>query len=231
MLKNIVADQFRILAFQRTSSGIALHWKQYLFFGLIVTWLAGIGRYWDNPKAHVLQHAGLGSLAYVFVLAMLLWLVYLPLKPSKWQFKNVLLFITLCSLPALLYAIPVERFMPLESAQSVNAWFLGVVATWRVALLGVFLNRVALLRPIVVFVATLLPLVLIVTTLTLLNLEHVVFDIMAGIRPEDKSPNDMAYTVVLVISFYSMMVLPILLIAYGILVYKVRKSSTSQSIT
>jgi hypothetical protein len=226
MLRDIIADQLKILTFQRPSNGIALHWRQYLIYGFFVTWLAGIGRYWDNPKAHLFQHLGLGSLAYVIILAGLLWLIYMPLRPTKWQFRNILLFITLCSLPALLYAIPVERFMPMEAAQSANAWFLGIVATWRVALLSVFLTRVAQLRPVVVFVATLLPLALIVTTLTLLNLEHVVFDIMAGIEPENRSPNDLAYTVVVAISFFSVITLPILFIAYGVLVYRERRTST-----
>ena len=60
----------------------------------------------------------------------------------------MLIFVTLTSLPALLYAIPVEKFMALEYAQTANVLFLAVVASWRVALLIVFLKRAAgLTRP------------------------------------------------------------------------------------
>ena len=55
-------------------------------------------------------------------------------------------------------------------------WFLGVVATWRVALLAWFLRSIALLPALSIVVATLLPLTLIVVTLTILNLEHLARD-------------------------------------------------------
>src|SRR3712207_7552248 len=45
-----------------------------LAFGLACTWLVGVGRYWDNPRASLLQHLGVGSVVYVFALALLLWL-------------------------------------------------------------------------------------------------------------------------------------------------------------
>lgn len=220
MLGSILSDQFRLLTFRKPSAGIALHWKAYLAYGLIVTCLVGMGRYWDNPHALLWQNLGLGSVAYVIVLACLLWLIYWPLRPERWQFRNVLLFITFCSAPALLYAIPVERFMSLPAAQSANAWFLGLVATWRVALLVFFLHRVAKLEWGVVVVASLLPLTLIVTALSLLNLEHVVFNLMAGIVPNRQGPNDFAYLVVLQITLFSVMAFPALVVAYALLVFR-----------
>ncbi|MFT3807979.1 hypothetical protein [Arenimonas sp.] len=220
MLRDILSDQFKLLGFRQPSRGIAVHWKPYLAYGFIVTFLAGVGRYWDNPKAQLWQNLGLGSIAYVVVLASLLWLIYLPLRPERWQFRNVLLFVTFCSAPALLYAIPVERFMSLPAAQAANAWFLGIVASWRVALLMVFLHRVARLEPLIVLIASLLPLTLIVTVLSILNLEHVVFNLMAGIRAEDASPNDVAYLIVLRITMFSVMAFPALLVAYGLLVFR-----------
>jgi|GEM_PF-4987218 len=45
-----------------------------------------------------------------------------------------LAFVTLTAPPALLYAIPVERFMTPSAASVTNAWFLAVVAAWRVGL-------------------------------------------------------------------------------------------------
>ncbi|MFL6293963.1 MAG: hypothetical protein ACJ759_23960 [Thermoanaerobaculia bacterium] len=221
----LVTDEWCLLTFRRPSAAVAMHWKPYLAFGLIFTCLAGIGRYWDNPRARLWQYAGLGSVVYVFALALIVWLLLLPLKPRHWSYRNVLTFVTLTSVPALLYAIPVERFMPLEVAQSVNAWFLAVVAAWRVALLVVFLRRVAALSGAAILVASLLPLVLIVVALTVLNLEHVVFDIMAGIPPGARSGNDLAYTVVANLAFLSLNAAPFLLLAYVWLAYRAHRAS------
>ncbi|AUD78807.1 hypothetical protein CW740_05880 [Kangiella profundi] len=194
-------------------------------FGLVFTWIAGIGRYWDSPRAELWQYLGLGSVGYVFILALTIWLLLIPLKPVRWSYKNVLIFITLTSPPAILYAIPVERFMSLEAAQSTNAWFLAIVATWRVALLVWFLKSLARLSVMRIVVGTLLPLTLIVVVLSILNLEHVVFNIMAGIKPEERSPNDMAYFVVLGMAYFSMMAAPFLLVIYAWLAYDSRKKS------
>ncbi|MFL6259215.1 MAG: hypothetical protein ACJ76Y_05835, partial [Thermoanaerobaculia bacterium] len=111
MLNKIVADELRLLTFRAPSQAVATNWKAYLAFGLFFTWLAGVGRYWDNPRAELWQLAGLGSIAYVFVLAVILWLLLAPLRPKNWSYRNVLTFVTLTAPPAVLYAIPVERFM------------------------------------------------------------------------------------------------------------------------
>jgi hypothetical protein len=213
-LSSIVVDSIRVLTFRRPSKAIGAQWPAYLTFGLLFTWLAGVGRYWDNPRAEIWQHFGLGSLAYVFCLALILWLLLLPLKPRLWSYHNVLVFVTLTSPPAVLYAIPVERFMSLPAAQSANAWFLAVVAIWRVALLVWFLHQLAGLKGFTIVVATLLPLSLIVMALAALNLEHVVFSLMSGIRPEQRSPNDLSYGIVTALAFFSFLASPFLLVAY-----------------
>jgi hypothetical protein len=218
-LSAIIRDAIRVLSFRRPSKDIADSWQRYLAFGLLFTWLAGVGRYWDSPRADLWQYAGMGSLAYVFVLASLLWLIIAPLKPVRWSFKNTLIFVTLTSPPAVLYAIPVERFMSLENAQTANALFLGIVATWRVALLVWFLKAVSQLSWLRIAVATLLPLTLIIVALALLNLEHVVFNIMSGIRPEDRSANDGAYTIVLMLTYFSVMAFPFALTTYLVLIF------------
>lgn len=194
-------------------------------FGLVFTWLSGVGRYWDNSRAELWQYLGLGSVAYVFVLALIIWVLIVPLKPKNWSYMNVLLFITLTSPPAVLYAIPVERFMTLELAQQTNVWFLVFVAIWRVALLIIFLKRVANLSGYSIFVASFLPLVLIVSALSALNLEHVVFRIMAGLEEHEKSVNDSAYMILLLITYASVFLSPFLLAGYGWLIYKVRKNA------
>jgi hypothetical protein len=223
-LAKILQDQRDLLLFRPFKPVIREHWLAYLAWGLFVTWLAGIGRYWDHPNANWWQYAGLGSVAYVFVLSAFLWLIVAPLRPRNWSFIGVLIFVTLTSLPALLYAIPVEKFMPLEQAQAANVIFLAIVATWRVALLMVFLKRGAGLSPTGVAVAGLLPLTIIVTTLVVLNLEKAVFEIMGGNM--QKTQNDAAYLILMLISFFSLLASPVLLILYGMLVYRARKGRT-----
>lgn len=113
--------------------------------------------------------------------------------------------------------------MSLPSAQLANVWFLAIVAIWRVALLVKFLMSAARLSGLCVLVATLLPLTLIVTSLAALNLEHVVFKLMAGLEEHEKSANDSAYFILLLITYFSVITSPILLGLYGWLIYKRRQ--------
>ena len=219
-IKTLLREELRLLTFRPVSSAVATHWRAFLIFGLFFTWLAGIGRYWDNPRAHLWQYLGLGSVIYVFVLAFVIWAMLLALRPKNWSYRNVLLFVTLTSPPAILYAIPVERFMTTEAAVSANVWFLAIVATWRVALYAVFLRRTAALSAGRVIVGTLLPIAIIVVTLSVLNLEHVVFAMMGGTRPDARSVNDSTYLIVMTLSLISIMLAPILVIAYAVLVYR-----------
>jgi hypothetical protein len=110
--------------------------------------------------------------------------------------------------------------MTSASAVLANVVFLAVVASWRVALYAVFLKRTAALSPGRAIVGTLLPLAIIVVVLSLLNLEHVVFNIMGGLRANEASQNDGAYMVVLMLSLLSSTLAPLLFIAYLILVYR-----------
>ena len=221
-LAKILQDQRDLLLFRPFRPALVEHWPAYLTFGLFVTWLAGIGRYWDHPNANWWQYAGLGSVTYVFVLAAFLWLIVWPLRPRNWSFTSVLIFITLTSLPALLYAIPVEMFMSLPNAQTANVIFLAVVASWRVALLFVFLKRAAGLSNTAVVVAALLPLTVIVTALVALNLEKAVFEIMGGNRQQTQ--NDAAYMILTLISVLSVLLSPIMLLIYGTLVWHAWKT-------
>jgi hypothetical protein len=227
MIKTLLIEEFRLLTFRPVTSAVHTHARAFLIFGLFFTWLAGVGRYWDNPKAHLWQHLGLGSVAYVFVLALIIWALLAPLRPQNWSYRNVLLFITLTAPPAVLYAIPVERFMSLAAARSANAWFLAVVAAWRVALFVVFLQRVARLAPGAVLVATMLPLAIIVMALTALNLEHVVFQIMGGLNTPP-GPNDSAYGVVVMLSVLSFLLSPFLIVAYLGLIWRVRRAASQE---
>ncbi len=118
MIKTLLLNEWRFLTFRPVSSAVPAHWRALLIFGLLFTWLAGIGRYWDNPRAHVWQYLGLGSVAYVFVLALIIWLLLAPLRPKNWSYRNVLLFITLTAPPAILYAIPVRDAKTVEKLRN-----------------------------------------------------------------------------------------------------------------
>lgn len=214
IISEILVTEYKFLTFKPARPDIQNLGNWYLMFGLVTTWLAGVGRYWDNPRAELWQYLGAGSIAYVFSLTLILWLLILPLRPQNWQFKSILIFVTMTSPPALLYAIPVERFYSLQTAQSLNVLFLAVVAAWRVALLFKYLRQSAKLTGASIVVAALMPLTIIVTALTFLNLEHVVFKLMAGLSSDERSANDSAYGVLWLITSFSVLASPILLIAY-----------------
>lgn len=213
-MRELLRDQFRLLTFRTIRPDLDRSRARYWVYVLIVTWIVGVGRYWDHPSAEPWQYAGLGSVIYIFVLSTFLWLIVWPMRPKNWSFENVFLFVGMTSLPAVLYAIPVERFLTLEDAQTVNAAFLGVVAIWRIALYVRFLVGAAGLTVLEVIVATLLPLSAIVVVLAILNLEHVVFNIMAGIREGDESPYDTSYSVVLGLAILSFYALPVTGVMY-----------------
>ncbi|MEM7316211.1 MAG: hypothetical protein AAF497_24015 [Planctomycetota bacterium] len=229
ILREILTTELKFLAFQRIKPDFRRYGNHYLAFGLVSTWLAGVGRYWDNPRAELWQYAGLGSLAYVLVLSLVLYLLLKPLSPENWHYKSILIFVGMTSPPAILYAIPVERFLTIETAQMANVWFLAIVAIWRVALLFLYLRRSAKLSGLTVVVAALLPLVIIVSLLALLNLEHVVFNIMAGLGQGEGSSNDAAYGVLVLITTLSLLASPVLLTCYLVIAYQKWKSVRSRS--
>jgi hypothetical protein len=184
---------FRLLTFRASLEDYENLGRRHLIAGLIVCWLVGMGRYWDDARATSLQHTGIGSVVYVFVLAALMWVVVKPVAPDRFSYGGILTFITLTSPPAALYAIPVEKWMTLEAANITNLRFLGLVAVWRLALWMHYLRRFGQFRGWMVACAAAVPLAAIFITLTELNLHHVVFNIMGGIREADKTSQDAAF--------------------------------------
>lgn len=212
----VVVTSLRVIFFRASQFELIQVNGRHLVLGLACTWLVGMGRYWDNPRVGWLQHLGVGSVVYVFILSLFLCLIIWPLGPRNWSYFRVLTFVSLVSPPAILYAIPVEKFVSLATANSVNAMFLLIVASWRVALLIFLLKRVGELKWPSMVVATLLPLTLIVVTLSVLNLDKVVLDLMGGIQ--NPSPNDAAYAVLLMLSYFSILMFVPLVITYAIIV-------------
>lgn len=211
----------KLLIFDLTREEMLNFNNKHLLAGIIGTWIVGMGRYWDDPKASVFQHLGLGSVIYIFLLAGFIWLILLPFKIENWSYKIVLTFISLTSFPAIFYAIPVEKFYSISVANTVNVWFLAIVALWRLCLLYYFLRDFTKLSTGNIVTVTFMPICLIISTLTILNLHNVVFELMGGIR--NPSPNDSAYLILMLLTGLSMILALPLLIAYVVGIYSRRK--------
>ena len=63
----------RLLTFRLTQKEFLELGGRHLVFGLVCAWLAGMGRYWDDPGAHLLQRLGDGSaLSFLSFLPLLM---------------------------------------------------------------------------------------------------------------------------------------------------------------
>lgn len=211
----------RLLSFQLTREEILQFNQKHFIAGLLGAWIVGMGRYWDDPGASLLQHLGLGSVIYIFVLAAFIWLILKPFQVAHWTYFRVLTFISLTSFPAIFYAIPVELFLSIKIANIINVWFLAIVAAWRLTLLYFFLKEFTQLSAGNILTVTLMPICLIISTLTFLNLHRVVFNVMGGVR--NPTPHDGAYAVLLLLTGISMILTLPLIIAYGVGIYKSRR--------
>lgn len=212
-MNGIFANLGRVLAGRLRTPHEHPFSRRDLWLGLICAWLAGMGRYWDHPFATPLQMTGAGSVIYVFVLALLIWALGLPLRIKDWRYLDLLTYISLTSPLAFLYALPVERWVEMERARTINWWFLIVVASWRVMLYALYLLRRIGLPAGRCFIMLLLPLTGIVFSLAQLNLDHVIFNIMAGVDDRGTGAKHV-YGLIWVLSMLSTLLLPFLLIGY-----------------
>ncbi len=193
---------WRTLTFRATAEEYeSATWHSFLF-GFLITWLAGVGRTWDDPDASPLRVTGLGSVGYVVVLAGLITIFALPLSRRRIGYRATLLFVLMTAAPALIYAIPVERWTDMHSAQVLNLNFLLVVASYRVLMFFRFLYSCARMAWFDTVMAGLLPLMLIIVLVTLFGLTGKVLDIMGGLRG-DQNAQSMADEIVLMISGFS----------------------------
>jgi len=225
----ISATIIRLLTFRLTREEMLQFNRKHFIAGLIGTWIVGMGRYWDDSGANLLQHLGLGSVIYIFVLAGFVWLILKPFQLDNWNYFTVLTFIGLTSFPAIFYAIPVEQFFTIRTANSMNVWFLAIVAAWRLRLLYYFLKHFARLSKGDTVTVTLMPICLIISTLTALNLHRVVFQIMGGIREPTPTPHDSSYLILMLLTGISMFLTLPLLLSYGLGVYRSRKMNKVRS--
>lgn len=226
---NIFNTIIRLLTFKLTREEMLKFNKRHFIAGLIGTWIVGMGRYWDDSGASALQHLGFGSVLYIFILAGFIWLILKPFQVDNWNYFTVLTFISLTSFPAIFYAIPVEQFFSIQTANSMNVWFLAIIAAWRLALLFYFLKSYTKLSGESIWAVTLMPICLIISTLTVLNLHRVVFAMMGGLR--SRTPHDSAYVVLILLTGISMILTIPLLIIYAIAIYRSRKSRKNNNNT
>ncbi len=203
---------FKLLTFRITREEMLKFEPKHLILAIIGAWIVGMGRYWDDPGASMLQHLGLGSVIYIFLLAAFIWIIVLPFKIANWNYTTVLTFIGLTSLPAIFYAIPVEQFLSIGTANTVNVWFLAIVAAWRLGLLFFFLKRYTQLAFFYIITITLMPICVIIAALTMLNLHRVVFNIMGGMR--NPTPHDASYFVLMILTAFSMILAIPLILTY-----------------
>lgn len=228
VLRMVLIDTGRVLTFRQPSGMFRDQWPLYLICGFGITLIAGAGRYWNNPRAELWQQLGLGSVAYIVVLTLVLRVLLIPFKPRASSVRNLLLFLLMSAPPGLVFLIPVEAFLSLRDAQIANAWLFGVVALWRVALLIWFLRAIARLSGLAMVVASLVPPVLIASVLTVLNLEHVVTGFFTGINPEQYSAHDMSYSLLVLLSFISVCAAPYLLAGYAWVWYRTGRTGSTQ---
>lgn len=213
----------RLLTFRASAKEMEALDLRFLGVGLLFTWLVGMGRYWDSPTARAAQKTGLGSVAYVFALSAILWVVALPLRPHDWRYGRVLTFITLTSFPAALYALPVERWTGVEAAIGINVWFLAFVALYRVALYLFFMARGARTHPFVALTAVMLPITLIVAFIVLSGYAGVVIDIMGGFRDRPRTAQDGVNEILEIVTGFGCLGTPIWLVVYvGLIMHRDR---------
>lgn len=190
-IRTLFLFNLRLLAFRTSREEFDSFSKAHLIFGLLLTWLVGMGRWWGEPKAQPLQQFGLGSVLYLFALTTIIRLLVPPSSARKWSYRHVLTFVSLTSLPGLLYTFPVETSFSLDVANIINTLLLIMVALWRVALLLFYLRRHAALDLVVTPVVGLLIVCLIGSTLFALNLHGATVSPLVQPRLEtDRSPYD-----------------------------------------
>lgn len=189
----------------------------HLAIGLVCTWLVGMGRHWDNPRIEMPMSLGVGSLAYVFVLALLLLIVGWPFRSELWTYRRILTMVVLSAPPAAIYAIPVERWLDFETARSVNVWFLAIVALWRMCIWGRFAAYTSATDHwLTIMSIILMPVSVILAVLVVLNLEQAAADFMSGLQPPPEGTTaDAAYVWLWLLTFFTIyLILPIVAIIY-----------------
>ncbi|MBI4425096.1 MAG: hypothetical protein HY554_15295 [Elusimicrobia bacterium] len=177
----VLSTMVRVLLFRAERRELLALGDRHLAAGVAAAAVVGMGRWWDDPYAAFAQRLGLGSIAYVFVLAGLVWFAFLPWRIQGWGYRRLAAFIALTSPPAILYALPIERVAP-AYALGYNGVALMLVAAWRVALLFRYFRVFGELTRGETLIAVGLPVSAIAGFLTVNGLMTGAIAIMGGLR-------------------------------------------------
>jgi hypothetical protein len=203
LIKTTFKDLGRFLTFRATAEDYDRFGLPHFVVGFIFTWLVGIARNWDFPTAPLFAQLGLASIAYIFFMSGILFIVGWGPSFTRQNYWKVLTVVAMTAPPGLVYGIPVEQWMSIGAAQQTNLIFLGIVAVWRVALALHFFT-VAAENPVGMAITIIfLPVTLIIIGLFLTGRVEYVLDIMGGLRNKEPGSNDAVNQVLVLLYFLS----------------------------
>lgn len=183
-LPELILLEMRVLCFCASEEELKSLGKHEYFFGMMLVWLAGMGRVWHDPHAHWIMKTGFSSVCYVFLLAIFVWVLIALIGPKDWKLGRLLIFICLTAPPAFLQAIPVQMFLPAYQAEWINIIFLLLVASWRLCLLVWYVTKTADLSLIRTSVAVFLPVATVINTVVWTDAMLSGIGTMGGVRRE-----------------------------------------------
>ncbi|MBV6457947.1 MAG: hypothetical protein HONBIEJF_01067 [Fimbriimonadaceae bacterium] len=186
-MKEVFRDTGRFLTFRATQEDYERFGYRHFLLGFLTTWAVGIARNWDYPEAELFAKAGLPSLAYIFLLSLLLFAFAWPVSYEKQNYWKFLTVVSMTAAPGLIYGIPVEMFLSTTGAQNANLAFLGFVALWRVALMVHFLFVAAGNTILTTMAVLLTPLSIMIVGLISTGRAGYIMDIMGGLRSRGPS--------------------------------------------
>lgn len=182
-------DLGRFLTFRGTPEMFDRIGIEHAILGFATTWIVGIARNWDYPDAPDFARMGLGSLAYILLLSLVIFLMAWPISYEKRNYWHVLTCVSMTAAPGLIYGVPVEKFVSIEAAQGANVAFLAVVATWRVGLAIHYLLRGCQNSALAVASILMLPISLVVIGLVQTGRAGYVIEIMGGLNRNRTGPD------------------------------------------
>ena len=195
--------------------------RQAPWLGLILVFSAGLAREYDGQDLlHEPWHLLLplvASLGTSIVLYLLLRIVEVGngsevnrFWSGYWSFLGLY---WMTAPLALLYAIPVERFLAEADATRANLWLLGFVSLWRVLLI----TRVASVLWNVRFMAAFFPVMLFATSVALLlvwMMPKPVVEVMGGIRLSEA--DQVVFGVTIMVQLLGLVAWPVCLVGTGV---------------
>ncbi len=187
-MKEVMANVFRFVTFRSRSEDFEKWDWRHFVVGFTGTWAVGIARNWDYPSAPFFATLGLASIAYIFILSLVLFVFAWPVSSTKRNYWHVLTMVSLTSFPGLIYGIPVEQFLDGGLAQQANLWFLIVVASWRVGLAIFYFIRGADCSLLTALATLGTPIFAIILSLIGTGRAGYVMEIMGGMNRDSSGP-------------------------------------------